>query len=386
MRSLSRLVSLLLPVALATSVGAQPDSDSTGPIHRQATREAARQAGSAGFTDPQDMSEEALARRIKGFEKMLDGRQGSARQAGLRIMLWEETITHVDALLTRFANSPFADEANATKLKALAELARSDQDRLGQLLELTAKIDRGNPGPRLASENAFYAIQGFVLGARLEKMPPARRLLGTVERYEAYLKDYPRSERAPVIRASLIRNLLALDQVDRARRELAVLERDHAGHRATQRATGELYRVDAIGKPFAFDYTTNDGKTIKAENYLGKVLVVHFWATWSQASRNDLLRLIELHRKHKDSGLQLVGVNLDKSHDQIGKALDTFNMSWPQFFDEKGLDNDALVSRGVVSVPVYFVVDRRGILRSISSGDDLPELIDNLLAKPAEKG
>lgn len=382
MRLLSRRVSLLLLVIAVTSVGAQPDSDSTGPVNRQA----ARQAGSTGFIRPQDMSEEALARRIEGFEKMLDGRQGSARQAGLRIMLWEEAITHVDILLTRFAHSPFAEEATATKLKALAELARSDQDRLDELLELTAEIDRGNPGPRLASENAFYAIQGFVLGARREKMPPPQRLAGTVERYEAYLTDYPRSERAPVIRASLIRNLLSLDQVQRARREVAVLERDHPDHRATKRATGELYRVDAIGKPFAFEYTTNDGKTIKARDYLGKVLVVHFWATWSPASRNDLLRLIELHRKHKGRGLQLIGINLDKSHEQIGKALDTLNMSWPQYFDEKGLDNDAFVSMGVRALPVYFVADRRGILRGISSGDDLPELIENLLAEPAEKG
>ncbi len=382
MRSLSRRISVLLLVIAATSVGAQPDSDSTGPVNR----EAARQAGSTGFTSPQDMSEEALARRIEGFEKMLDGRQGSARQAGLRIMLWEEAITHVDALLARFANSPFTEKVTTTKLKALAELARSDRARLDQLLELTAKIDRGNPSPRLASENAFYAIQGFVLGARLEKMPPPRRMEGTVERYEAFLTDHPTSARVPVIRASLIRNLIALDQVDRARRELAVLERDHPGRRATKRATGELYRVDAIGKPFAFDYTTNDGKTIKAQDHLGKVLVVHFWATWSQASRNGLLRLIELHRKHKGRGLQLVGVNLDKSREQIGKALDTFNMSWPQYFDEKGLDNDAFVSMGVRSLPVYFVADRRGILRSITSGDNLPELIENLLAEPAEKG
>ncbi|MCH7871298.1 MAG: TlpA family protein disulfide reductase [Planctomycetes bacterium] len=382
MRSFSRRVSLFLPIVVATSVGAQPDSDSTGPVNRQA----ARQAGSTGVTGPQDLSEEALARRVRGFEKMLDARQGGARQAGLRIMLWEEAITHVNVLLARFANSRFTEQVTATKLKALAELARSDQDRLDELLELTAEINRGNPGPRLASENAFYAIQGFVLGARLEKIPARRRLAGTVERYEAFLTDHPTSGRAPVIQASLIRNLIALDQVDRARRVLALLQRDHPGHRATLRATGELYRMDAIGKPFVFDYTTNDGKTIRAQDYLGKVLVIHFWATWSSASRNDLLRLIELHRKHKDSGLQLVGVNLDKSHDQIGKALDTFNMSWPQYFDEKGLDNDALASMGVVSVPVYFVADRRGILRSITRGDNLPELIESLLAKPAEKG
>ena len=165
-----------------------------------------------------------------------------------------------------------------------------------------------------------------------------------------------------------------------------LLKRDHAGHRATSRATGELYRVDAIGKPFELDHATKDGKTIKSEEYLGKVLVVHFWATWSQPSRNGLLKLIELNRKHASNGLQLIGVNLDKSRKQVGKALDVINMSWPQYFDEEGFDNGALQAIGVSSVPLYFVVDRKGILRHITRGDDLSELIEPLLAKPARKG
>ena len=381
MRSFSRLVSLLLPIVAAGSVTAQPNSVPTGPAKRQA----AGQAVSTGFTDPRDMPEDALVRRIEGFEKMLDTRERGAREAGLRVMLWDEALTHIDALLTRFANSPFTETATTLKLQALAELARSDRARLAQLLELTSKIAGGKPGPRLASENAFHAIQGFVLGARLEKMPNDRLREGTTERYSAFLTDYPTSQRVPVIRASLVRSLIALERVDQARREVALLMHDHPDHRATNRARGELFRVDAIGKPFVFDHTTSDGKTIRSKDHFGKVLVVHFWATWSAASRDALPKLVQLHRKHEANGLQLIGVNVDKSRKQIGAALDVFDMSWPQYFDEKGLENDALVRMGVVSVPIYFVVDRRGVLRDIATFDDLPALIENLLAEPAPK-
>lgn len=61
--------------------------------------------------------------------------------------------------------------------------------------------------------------------------------------------------------------------------------------------------------------------------------------------------------------------------------LCTYEMPWPQHFDRKGFENDMLVATGVVKTPTYFVVDRKGVLRSIDPGDGMRDLVKKLLAE-----
>lgn len=334
---------------------------------------------------PDDLSEKALIERIKRLGSVVPTDVSKGQPFAVRAAGSQQLVTDVDTLLARFPNTTFKDEALILQLGALAELARVHPDYLRGLLMLTDEITSRHPKGRLASENAFYAIQAFVLGARAENMPQKRRLVGTQERYAAFLDDFPHSERAAVIRASLIRNLIAQGLLDRAREEYAELKRTHPEHKATRRAQGELYRAVAVGQPFAFGYTTPDGQSIRTANYIGHVLVVHFWATWSRPSLEQLPELIDLHGEFKDQGLRLIGVNIDKDGDRIEETLRTHKMPWPQYFDHKGFENDVLVTHGVLKVPTYFVVDRHGILRSTNPGDKLRELVKDLLGKSDPK-
>ena len=330
---------------------------------------------------PEDKSEASLIEKIKESAHPeragLSGKRPLAAQFAVKI----QALAYIDQLLARYPKTTFREEAWIAKLTVLADLARLNPGYLEALLSLTSQIDRGTPGERLAAENAFFAIQAFVLGARVEKMPEARRLSGTRERYEAFLEDHPKSTRVPVVSASLIRILIALDEVDRARAVFDSLKRTYPDHKATRRAQGELYRAVAVGQPFAFSYATADGKTLNTTEYLGKVLVVHFWATWSEPSMTQLPELIDLYGEYRDQGLQLLGVNVDHKQAGIDEALQTHNMPWPQHLDLKGFENDILVATGVVIIPTVFVVDRKGTLRAINSGDGLRDLVKTLLSE-----
>ncbi len=103
-----------------------------------------------------------------------------------------QLIALVDELLERFPESSYRDHVLIHKLAALADLARAQPEYLKQLIILTNRIERRSAKGELASENAFYALGAFVLGARFEKMPQGRRLRGTMERYQAFLEDYPK--------------------------------------------------------------------------------------------------------------------------------------------------------------------------------------------------
>ena len=294
----------------------------------------------------------------------------------------QEIVVYVDELLKRYPKSNHRDKALVAKLTALAELSRGQPRFLEQLLSLTDEISAGNPRGFLASENAYYAIQAFVLGARYQGMPKDRKIQGTIERYEAFLDDYPSSSRRPVIRASLIRSLIASKRIARAQAELARLLDQDPNHAATRRAQGEVYRATAVGKPLRLELDAAEGKkAIRPADYPGQVLIVHFWSSLNEQATDRFPELLKLHEAYGGRGLQLVGINVDEDPGAFEEARKSFQLPWPQHFQPGGFKSDVLVQQGVIRIPTYYVVDRHGILRSTEPGNKLPGLVKKLLAE-----
>jgi hypothetical protein len=288
-------------------------------------------------------------------------------------------LRHIDALHERFPNTLFRDEATILKLQALAELARTHPVYLKELLEETQRIAESDATGRLAEENAFYAIQAFVLGARHESMPEDRRSLGTIERYQAFLKDHPLSPHAPVIWASLIRSLLQTGQTDAAARALTGMQRLFPEHPATRRADGEVRLALSRGKTYTVEFPIPDGAPFRSTDHAGKVVVVHFWSAWSEPAVAGLKDLAALRERISASDLHLVGVNVDRSEKAFRHAVAAHQLTWPQYFDGKGVENDVLVKCGVTSVPTYLVLDRSGVLHVVRDGGELASLVERLV-------
>ncbi len=324
-----------------------------------------------------ELSESQLIEHIQSFKTRANAKADSTEQSDKREAALA-LLDAIEALLTRFPETGLRDEAQITRLETLARLARSDSGFVGKLLELTDSIAASKPRGNLASENAFYAVQAFVLGARLEQMPEDRRLRGTLERYKAFVEDFHDSPHRPVMWASLIRNLITLKEIDRAKHELAELRSAYADHAATRRAAGEVFRATSVGRPYAATFTLSDGSVLQTSDSKGKVLVVHFWATWSKPSLKEIPRLIGLERELRDRGLQLIGVNLDTISPMFEAAGVRFNMSWPQYHDGRGMESDVVIDSGVLTLPAYIVLDREGIVRYAESGEGLNELLKEL--------
>lgn len=330
-----------------------------------------------------EFSETALIARIQKLGEP-PKTSGSRRDQFLKVLpAMQETVRRVDELLARFPESSFRTDAMIVKLRVLSALARSGPIYIERFRAFTEEISQSGASGRLASEGAFYAIQAFVFGSRHEKMPEDLRLGGTLERYDAFLKDYPDSARRPVIWASLIRNLVALGQTERAMQEAAKLKLAFPDHSATRRAGGEVFQATAVGKPYRLEFVAHDGTSIDTAKSLGQVVLVHFWATWNPSSLKGLPQIVKLHDQFAAKGLILLGVNADRMRRRFNDVTRAMLLNWPQHFDGKGFENKLLIANGVVKLPAYFVVDRRGILRSTDPGDHLSELIEELLAEPA---
>jgi thiol-disulfide isomerase/thioredoxin len=119
-----------------------------------------------------------------------------------------------------------------------------------------------------------------------------------------------------------------------------------------------------------------DNSFFRTDYTAHKATVVNFWATWCEPCKDEMPALQELHTKHGQAGLQIVGV----LHDNVN--LQTMQ----EFADALGVSYDIVKPRrqyakrwtGVGILPTTFLIDGSGkILRRYVGATE--EQIDGLV-------
>lgn len=165
--------------------------------------------------------------------------------------------------------------------------------------------------------------------------------------------------------------------------------RDYPDSIFGQLVQGENRRRDRIGEPFDLEF--NDaisGRRIAMKDLRGKVVVVDFWATWSDQIR-EMQRLYETYH---DRGVEFIGVSQESPEESGGlDQLKTFvaerKIPWPQYY--QGCDNYRFATGepmndfseywGISGSPMVFIVDAEGKLYSTEARGRLDTLIPRLL-------
>jgi cytochrome c biogenesis protein CcmG/thiol:disulfide interchange protein DsbE len=89
----------------------------------------------------------------------------------------------------------------------------------------------------------------------------------------------------------------------------------------------------------------------------GKVVWVDFWASWCVPCRRSFPWLNEMMSRYGDQGLQIIGVNVDKTR----RAAQSFLAETPAKFDLRFDPAGALAETfGVQAMPSSFLLDGEG--------------------------
>src|ERR1051325_1224725 len=106
-----------------------------------------------------------------------------------------------------------------------------------------------------------------------------------------------------------------------------------------------------------FSITTDHGRKITATSFGGKVLVLHFWASWCGPCVEEAPPLNEFTRKVADSGVVVLGVSIDSNENAYRKFIAANNI---QFETARDPESNISASYGTFKVPETYIIDRNG--------------------------
>ncbi len=144
-----------------------------------------------------------------------------------------------------------------------------------------------------------------------------------------------------------------------------------------------------LNKPFVVEGAKLDGTKFSSESYKGKVILVDIWATWCGPCLQELPRIKRIYADFHAKGLEMIGISCDyDSGDLKGFLSQNPDMSWPELFDKTAASHTEFHSLakqwGVEGIPTLFLIDRKGILRSVTARNELETMLPKLIEEKAE--
>jgi peroxiredoxin len=125
---------------------------------------------------------------------------------------------------------------------------------------------------------------------------------------------------------------------------------------------GEIKREPAP----KFELTDLDGNTVAVSDYLGRVCLIDFWATWCGPCQQEMPILQSFYEEFHSKGVEILAVSVDgpDTWEKVPGFVRDKKISFPVFLDQA----EAAAAYGVQTIPALFVLDRKGNIRFVHNG------------------
>ena len=265
-----------------------------------------------------------------------------------------------------------------------AESAKSifETHELNKAEALAAYVEANPEADDVATAEAML-IGAYMQLDQAEKAAPLLE-----KRYDSMSKgaDANLQELIPGVIEPLFRMYSESGNKDGARAILEKAKADLAAHpqapQIMQFFDGMLGQLamPGVGDTMDIKFTSTEGKEIDLTAMKDKVVLVDFWATWCGPCVAEMPHVISTYEKYKDAGFEVVGISLDSDKSALEQFVAENEMTWPQYFDGRGWENDIAKEFGITGIPATFLIGKDGkIAGSNLRGNALEEAVAGLL-------
>lgn len=121
-----------------------------------------------------------------------------------------------------------------------------------------------------------------------------------------------------------------------------------------------------------------DGPNVRfPDQYGGKVVAIRFWADWCPSCRSEMMGLEPIYRRHRDRGLVILAVNVTQPLETVRAFVKPLGISYDVLLDPQG---EVMRGYQVMGLPMTFIVDRKGVVRTRIVGESTPEVFEQAVS------
>jgi thiol-disulfide isomerase/thioredoxin len=133
-------------------------------------------------------------------------------------------------------------------------------------------------------------------------------------------------------------------------------------------ATGQLAALNGTGTGRGYadmSFTDASGKPVKLSDFVGKTLLVNFWASWCVPCRAEMPALDKVAAQYNDANFMVLPINLDTGPDGLDKArkfmAEGAFKNLPLYADSSFAAFKRLQTTAVAAgLPTTLLLDRKG--------------------------
>jgi len=116
-----------------------------------------------------------------------------------------------------------------------------------------------------------------------------------------------------------------------------------------------------------FQLLSLDGQEVSLSQFLGKPVLINFWASWCGPCRDEMPFLQEVFedKEWAEQGLVLLAINVGESQAKVEEFMDSYGLSFTVLLDP---DLDIARMYRARSIPMTFFIDRNGIIKDVKFG------------------
>lgn len=274
-------------------------------------------------------------------------------------------------------------EARAEKLQKLAEIApESDRDQwyrqLADMLSVAAQSGNYPQGlERLdqlqksltdagASDEAIsHAVfqrmwAEYVTSQRAPDAEQGKLQEKWLADLQVYVAKYPKSSDAAEALLQLGMYQEFVGKTEEATKWYRQLVTDFPSADPSSKAKGALYRLGSVGKPIRLRGNEVQSGSVDLANYKRKAVLIHYWATWCEPCKEDMVLLKDFYAKRGGRDFDIIGVCLDNDAAAAKQYLAQNNFRWKNIHEPGGLDGRLANELGVMTLPLMMLVDQNG--------------------------
>lgn len=129
-----------------------------------------------------------------------------------------------------------------------------------------------------------------------------------------------------------------------------------------------------------YELISIDSKAVEFKSHLSQYTLIQFWNSWCEKCRLQNNTLKEIYKKYNFKNFEIISISLDTNQEDWVSAVMEDSTPWESYRIEKGFTGKMASDMGIIHLPQYYLVDKKGRIIEINlSTDELDTILSVLL-------